>query len=393
MEFIKGIGHRFVYATIGVFLALSLVAAGITASAAQVSERSVQLSNSSKSMEDVTYTVKFTPINDAAAIVLDFCSDTPVIGQDCAVPADFSLAGVASAPQGYTLGTSTPTPIPNRLILNGDVVAANGEVEFDVEGVDNPSAVGAMYVRISTFNSVPNAQSATFTTGLNHSVDQGSLAVSITDTIGVSGRVLESLTFCASGAAIEGDCEDIVDPVLVLGQEQGEGGPVALEPNVLSQGNIHIKLSTNASKGAIVRLQSNAFGCGGLLRAGDTEACDIKPALVDGEGAGDINAESDAEAKFGLKLTEATAESAAAPGVLVPYTGSVYNTNRFAMNFNPADNEAAGVTSTFGDPILHTDGKLAVNKAMQLIFGVSAKNDTPAGLYSADISLIATGTF
>jgi hypothetical protein len=55
--------------------------------------------------------------------------------------------------------------------------------------------------------------------------------------------------------------------------------------------------------------------------------------------------------------------------------------------------DATGVTSTYGDPILDTAGAPVNNMGMPLTFGASAANDTAAGLYSADLSLIATGKF
>lgn len=52
-----------------------------------------------------------------------------------------------------------------------------------------------------------------------------------------------------------------------------------------------------------------------------------------------------------------------------------------------------GVTSPFGDRFLETAEAPANNKNMALTFGVAASNNTPAGNYSADLSLIAVGTF
>lgn len=63
------------------------------------------------------------------------------------------------------------------------------------------------------------------------------------------------------------------------------------------------------------------------------------------------------------------------------------------MNFTTGANPASGVTSTYGDQFLTTSGAPALNKNMTLTFGASAANNTPAGSYSADLSLIATGKF
>ena len=84
-----------------------------------------------------------------------------------------------------------------------------------------------------------------------------------------------------------------------------------------------------------------------------------------------------------------TGVGAGANGTLVPSAG--YSNATYALNWLIGD--ATGVTSTYGDPFLNTASKPANNQNMTLTFGASVTNDTPAGLYSADLSLIATGKF
>ena len=60
---------------------------------------------------------------------------------------------------------------------------------------------------------------------------------------------------------------------------------------------------------------------------------------------------------------------------------------------NAATDNSTGVTSTYGSPFLNTAGAKANNMNMQLTFGASTNASVPAGNYSADLSLIATGTF
>ncbi|MGH7218550.1 MAG: hypothetical protein ACREGE_03870, partial [Candidatus Microsaccharimonas sp.] len=68
-----------------------------------------------------------------------------------------------------------------------------------------------------------------------------------------------------------------------------------------------------------------------------------------------------------------------------------YSDSIFKLNF--VSGNASGVTGPYGDPVLDTAGAPANNKNAQITFGASIANDTPAGLYSADFSLIATGKF
>lgn len=369
-------------------LTLATVTPGLVpafASAAQVTERSVELSSSSKQATGVTYNVKFTTVSTTApeAVVLDFCSDTPLIGADCGLPASFD-ASLASA-SGFTVEPTT-TAANNRVVVTGTFAAA-GEVTIPLANVANPSVAGPLYVRILTYNTEANAKAYTSTSYETGLLDQGSAAVSITDTVGVSAAVLESMTFCVSGAAITTEnCGTVTAPVLKLGE--GEADALALSSTKVSEGSIYSQISTNAASGAVVNLKS-ATTCGGLKRAVAT-GCDIAAA-----GDGNIAA---GEAKFGLKIAAAAdlADDKSSGAYQIYNTGSTdpvpyYSDSIFKLNYQSSG--STGITSAYGDPVLDTAGAPVNNKNVQLTFGASAANNTPAGLYSTDLSLIATGKF
>ena len=369
-------------------LTLATVTPGLVpafASAAQVTERSVELSSSSKQATGVTYNVKFTTVSTTApeAVVLDFCSDTPLIGADCGLPGGFN-ASLASA-SGFTVEPTT-TAANNRVVVTGTFAAA-GEVTIPLANVANPSVAGPLYVRILTYNTEANAKAYTSTSYETGLLDQGSAAVSITDTVGVSAAVLESMTFCVSGAAITTEnCGTVTAPVLKLGE--GEADALALSSTKVSEGSIYSQISTNAASGAVVNLKS-ATTCGGLKRAVAT-GCDIAAA-----GDGNIAA---GEAKFGLKIAAAAdlADDKSSGAYQIYNTGSTdpvpyYSDSIFKLNYQSSG--STGITSAYGDPVLDTAGAPVNNKNVQLTFGASAANNTPAGLYSTDLSLIATGKF
>lgn len=369
-------------------LTLATVTPGLVpafASAAQVTERSVELSSSSKQATGVTYKVKFTTVSTTApeAVVLDFCSDTPLIGADCGLPGSFN-ASLASA-SGFTVEPTTAVA-NNRVVVTGTFAAA-GEVTIPLANVANPSAAGPLYVRILTYNTEANAKAYTSTSYETGLLDQGSAAVSITDTVGVSAAVLESMTFCVSGAAITTEnCGTVTAPVLKLGE--GEADALALSSTKVSESSIYSQISTNAASGAVVNLKS-ATSCGGLKRAVAT-GCDIAAA-----GDGNIAA---GEAKFGLKIAAAAdlADDKSSGAYQIYNTGSTdpvpyYSDSIFKLNYQSSG--STGITSAYGDPVLDTAGAPVNNKNVQLTFGASAANNTPAGLYSTDLSLIATGKF
>lgn len=363
------------------FAMLASLFVPVIASAAQVTERSISLSSSSVSATGVVYKVNFTSVGAAGAFVVEFCSDTPLVGQACTAPAGFSASSAASTTSGFT----DVTGATNKFTVAG-TIAATTAIEVDVTGITNPSTTGALYARIVTYDTKANAllyESEDLGSG---NVDDGGLAISITPTIGVSGTVLETLTFCVSEAAITDNCVTTTPPVVELGEQVGD--VVALTPGVLSEDSMFTQISTNASGGAVVRLKSNALNCGGLMRAGAPSACDILPALNSG-----INPAAN-EAKFGVKTataTSTTGQEATANGTLAPADGSFYNNTTYALNYIAGN--GTGVTSPFGDPFLDTADAPVTSKNMELTFGASVSNNTPAGAYSADLSMIAVGKF
>lgn len=345
-------------------------------SAAQVTNRSVELSSSSVSATGVTYKVNFTAVQAAGAFVVEFCSNTPVLGQSCTPPTGFTSATVSTPTAGFTAAGTT-----NKVTVTGTINASD-VVSVDVTGITNPSTTDPLYARIVTYTDGTDAAGYT---SANPDVvgahkDDGGVAIAITPTVGVSGAVLETLTFCVSKALPTASCAGADSPVLTLGETVGS--VVALSSSAVSTGVLNTQISTNAVGGAVVRLKS-ATDCGGLKRVG-ASVCDIVPALT-----GDITA---GQAKFGVKTATATdTPSTTANGAFQPVTGSGYGNTAYALNY--LANNSSGVTSAFGDPFLDTNSAPANNKNMALTFGASIGNDTPAGLYSTNLSLIATGKF
>ena len=369
--------NRQVVSLITIAALLYVVIAPALTFAAQLTERSIALTSASVDATDVTYDTHFTADGNAGAFVINFCSNTPLIGEPCDVPPDFNASGATSTTTGFTDVSALDA---NTLVVAG-TITADDEVAVALDGIDNPSVAGPIYARIVTYDSDTHADSYDPENLGTGNVDEGSIAVSITPTIGVSGSVLESMTFCVSAAAITADCGTTTPPVLKLGETVGD--VVALVSSEVSDGSIYTQMSTNAVNGAVVRLRSNTVDCGGLRRAGAPTACNISPALQTGIAAG--------EAKFGVKTATATNTGSNPVGTLQPVSGSGYNNSTYALNYVAGN--ATGVTSEFGDPFLDTNNAPANNKNMQLTFGASVSNSTPAGQYSADINLIATGKF
>lgn len=377
MRSFRTLDRRAGYSLSAFSLLLAMLAPGLVpafASAATLTERSITLSSAAKGATDVTYDVAFKASSTGAgdAFVLQFC-DSPVIGTTCNAPDGFSASAVTTGTAATTVSQDT-----NRLLVTTDVTD-DEDVVVNLEHITNPSDAGAFYARIVSYDTVAHANAGT-ATALGAGVkDQGSVAMSATDAIGVSAAVLESMTFCvASGSsAITDNCGDAAShlPNIVLGDPT-----TGLDSTTIASAKLQTQISTNAVGGAVVNLKSNTPGCGGLLRAGAPSACDIKPAvtassLVAGSGL------------FGLK----TGTGSGTNGTFQAASG--YSSSDYHLDYDVDNNDSEGITSTYGSPLLDTDGGTANNMNMELTLGASMANNTPAGNYSADLSMIATGKY
>ena len=377
MNIVKTIKQKLPYLGVSAALLLAAVAPGIISTqafAAQVTERSIALSSSSFDADNVTYEVGFTAVQAAGAFTIDFCSEGTDPAEACTTPTGFSANVVTTATPDFSIGTKSA----GKVIVIGDIDAAD-TVVVALDAINNPTAEGPLYARITTYAGESQANAGT------PKLDQGSVAIQITNTISVSGAVLESLTFCVASATITQNCANASAnaPVLKLGETVGT--IKALQVGVVSTGLLYTQISTNATTGAVITLKSST-PCGGLQRVG-AAICDIAPAQnLDIEG-------NDTTAKFGVKTgtAAATAGVTTATGTIQPAATSLYNSGSFVFNY--AANNSTGVTSPLGDPFLDTDDKPADNQNMPLTFGATVTNSTPAGNYSTSLNMIATGKF
>ncbi|MGV9001402.1 MAG: hypothetical protein ACOH18_00375 [Candidatus Saccharimonadaceae bacterium] len=379
------------------FAVAALVLATITpglvpafASAAQVTARSITLSSSSKAASDVSYTVDFTSVGAASAFTVEFCSNSPLVNSSCAAPAGFTTAAVSTSTGSFTAAETTAAAAAagpadhNAVAVTGTVGAATA-ISVVLDHIHNPTNAGSLYARIVTYSSGAGALAYQSET-LGTYIDQGGAAASITDSVGVSGAVLETMTFCVAGNVIDQDnCTNsggpLEAPTLRLGETVGTTS--ALDATHVSTGNVYTQLSTNASSGAVVRIKSGNT-CAGLQRVGAAD-CDIAAAQATDVALG--------EAKIGLKVIAGSDPSGAFGTFQIADTATTpyYSASIFKLFFDNTD--AAGVTSPFGDSLLDTNSGPASNKNAAITFGASITNNTPAGLYSNDYSLIATGKY
>lgn len=400
---------------------LPLLSAG-SAGATQLSTRSITLSDSSisgtsittgvGSGTNVTYQVDFTATHQASSMIIDFCSQDPIINDTCTTPVGMSaasatLTNVTSTGQvGVAADNWTITPAAGQVKLaddetspgSHDIQAASTQ-KFELNGITNSSTLGSFYARMYTYadNSYGSTTTAYVDAGhIGNFVDYGGIAMSTTNVITITARVQESLTFCVTAAAPSAwttthDCADTAvtgaPPALTL----GHGSPTkVLDSSAVDTGDVYTQLSTNATHGAVINMRNSNLTCGGLSADNGT-TCAIPPINA---GATGVSAMTPGTAGFGLFVQTVSTSGIGTVGAVTPTTN--YNDGThiaspiwYGMDDTTSNNN---VTSTYGSTVAST--ATPVYRAEDdYTFAATAALTTPAGIYAANLTLVATGTF
>lgn len=349
----------------------------------QLTARSIQMSNSTVGSQapgqNVTYKLTFTPAQAATvrAIAIDFCAESPIIGY-----------ATCTKPTGLTIGTSvTGTPTmgtwSGAILANGHtlVLTASADQSFtvtpfiiEVTGFTNPSVLTAFYGRVLTYATSAGANGYTSANpnAVASYIDAGGVALRATDDINITAAVMESLTFCISAAAPGVGCTGTSSPTLTL----GSGTPPALSITAVDTADAYFQLSTNAAGTTYVNLKTSAASGG--LNSGSTN--NIAP--VDHATAPQPIVAG--TPRFGMQVGTA---AGIGPNTFGTVTGDAAYAS--TTNYNMRSTEAR---STYGDTIATASGAVGdVN--VPLKFAATAGNTTPAGLYSTNISLIASSSY
>lgn len=349
---------------------------GTNVAAAQLSSRSIKMSSSAPSATGVTYTVGFTTSGNFQSLIIDFCADSPIIGSaTCTNPTGMSVASAGVTFTSGTIGTvSTTGTTAFQLKVAGTAAQTPTSVVFNVTNVTNPSSAITFYARIYTYSNATFGTPTAYTSFANpgSTIDTGGVAISTANAVNITTTIAETLTFCTSGTSVA-TCPSAT----ATGVTFGSGSPLVLG-GTLSTVNNYTVLSTNAVSGAVIAMKINN-ACGGLSRDGGT-TCPIAAA-----GATAITIATNA-GLFGAAIATSTGGTGASVVPAAPYDqGGV---PKYAMDTTGG----VGVTSTYGDTIATASGPVSLAQNT-LTFAADTSPTTPAGVYTATIQLIATGTF
>lgn len=143
-----------------------------------------------------TYTETSQPVG---SVSLEFCSNSPIIGEVCDIPVGLDLSAAILAAQtgetGFSLHTNTTA---NRVVLTRPSTnPASVPSTYQFDNVTNPTDVGTYYIRLQTYASDD---------GTGTEIEFGGIAIAINQPFDVSGEVPPWLEFCVGVTITNFDC-------------------------------------------------------------------------------------------------------------------------------------------------------------------------------------------
>lgn len=403
--------------------------------------RSVKMSSSANGTlvagQDVTYLLSFTTNQDGATVnvgglVLEFCSNSPILGDSCTAPAGFN-AHAFTGDNTLALGTQTGTgandfvknttnATANRIVLSRTPatpqIATNTAITIELgtaalgDGITNPSTTNiTFFARVLTFATSVGAEQYTSTnidnTGANIVHDAGGFALSTAAQITITSKVPEKLTFCVFtvDGSVPNSCGTGAGSTAVSGTAitLGDNNAVLSDLEEFVNKDAKYTIATNALFGVAIRVK------GGTLKTSPTcpetpgQNCSIDaiggvldPGLTTGNAEGTEQFGFCTYQSFGAGITPAepyddadcstTIDNAGDPPNSLPDDAAVLGT-AFGF-FNDA---TAGTTSTYGD--IFADKVSGTFSTGIIAFLGNISTTTEPGIYTTTLTFIATGTY
>ncbi len=402
--------------SVAILVAASLLPALLNNSqvhADQITSRSIDVSSSQEGAVDVTYTVSFDTAAvgnpSTEAVVVQYCSDSPIVGDSCAELNSFSWFSPGGSNDYTNISLANQAGVADwqvdsntdagTLVLTrtggAAAVPTGTTISFDVgdvaafDGVVNPSVTNqSYYMRVITYATAAGAQAYVTGSPGTH-IDDGGLALSTAQQVTINARVQEKLIFCTSTALDPGaQCTGLSGSTVDLGVlDTGTVNVASTESNPA-----YVQITTNASQGATISY------IGDTLKVGSATCSD---ADTDLEGATEvdtdvcINYDNDptggtyttllapTNEQWGMAITAITDDAAGATSNLAAIA---------AYDDTGAAGEYAFDANTVTE-IANTTNTVASSEQLEIDFAATAEITTPTGLYSSTLTFIATSTF
>lgn len=329
-----------------------------------ISSRYIRMSSSGNGATNTAYAVGFTTVTNnqtMGSIVLEFCSNNPIIGDTCTAPTGFNtnfaapltLNGLTGNATGLTISGINSTA--NKLVLTRTPGAvANGAITFELgngttNGLTNPTNTNTtFFTRITTHAAAD---------GTGAAIDAGGVALSTANLLNVTAKVQETLVFCvytgvncaAGGSAV------------TLGDSNG----VLAATNTTYTSTANYDLASNALGGVAVKLKGDTLTSGAFTITPHGSTCTADSVSTSTE-------------QFGFRVSATgTGQTAAA------------NYNCLAGNHAF---DVANTNTMYGQNVTTTAGATDVSTST-IELAAKAAGTTEAGIYTSTLTLIATATY
>jgi hypothetical protein len=284
------------------------------------------------------------------SIMVQFCSNTPIIYISCTAPAGFNASSAVLGSQTGISGLVIDSALSNQYTLvlsRSPSLATAGPVTLDFTNIINPSTVGTFFGRIATYATSNASGSAT---------DIGGIAMAITNSYTVSATVPPYLLLCVG----------VVIPNLNCAQAQG---------NLINFGNL-TPYSTAAAQSQMV-IATNAFNGYSIEVSGNTMTSgnNILPPLNSGQTS------LPGTSQFGINLVA---------------------NNRPAVGLNPLGAGTGYVTNAYAQPniykfssgdIIAESNQVSSYKEYTISYILNIAKNQPPGVYTTTISYIGMAYF
>jgi len=165
---------------------------------------------SATTVHQIGFTFRNTAV-PVGSILLEFCSNDPLVLTACTAPNGFNIAASTLAAQtgetGFLIAPGSPN---NAVVLSRPAAAPTvGPSTYQFDNVINPSDGGTYYLRISTYTSID-------ATGVH--IEEGGVALTNNDQLVIASEVPPHLTFCAGVTINNFDCNTASSFILNLGE-------------------------------------------------------------------------------------------------------------------------------------------------------------------------------
>lgn len=338
--------------------------------AAQLNNRALSTSSSVASATGVTYEYSYTVATDGSdlgSFKFEICTNDPFPDTSCTSPSGFDASGAAASNTTVTVGgtsqsilavntSSTDAGTTNQIEIELDTavgsVASGTEVvvTFDSTITNPDSSNTEFFSRLYTYSDTTN----------NTKVDDGGLAFSTAESVDVTARVQETLTFCifASGAS----CATPGDTTVDLG---------VLSTSTDNTGTHKAQAATNALNGYVLQYAGTT-----LTHNNDTDT-------IDAIGATGTTSSPGTE-QFGLNISISNTPNTSS-SLDADYSGTNYAFVDGATVTDGTDDTASNTIATSSGPI--------DNNVYDLEFLGNVDEVTPTGTYTTTVTYVATATY